>query len=71
MGLAFAAEPSVHGRVIHPYIIYVRRSYKEAIAATTPSATAACATKRAIWSTPGSSSSCPRRRPSCAVSGAS
>ncbi len=32
MGLAFAAQPSVHGRVAS-YLIYVRRSYKEATAA--------------------------------------
>jgi DNA invertase Pin-like site-specific DNA recombinase len=32
MSLAFAAEPSVHGRVAR-YLIYVRRSYKEATAA--------------------------------------
>lgn len=32
MGLAFAAEPSVHERVTR-YLIYVRRSYKEATAA--------------------------------------
>ena len=33
MGLALVAEPSVHGGVTRTYLIYVRRSYKEATAA--------------------------------------
>ncbi len=32
MTLAIAADPRIHGRVTH-YLIYVRRSYKEATAA--------------------------------------